>query len=139
MAARLPNQPTRKKQRLLPPLGVPSEIDTAQLENCFAGTDQPGHVIRAPEPKTYAQRVQALYGLTPEAYFVLRMVQGNKCAICGKLPISTGNRQRLHVDHDHVTGRVRGLLCPDCNRGLGSFHDNPGFLTQAAAYLRRGV
>lgn len=61
--------------------------------------------------------------------------QGGVCAICG-----TGNGQKmLHVDHDHGTGRVRGLLCHQCNRVLGLAHDNPELMRKAIEYLSHGV
>ena len=45
----------------------------------------------------------------------------------------------LHLDHCHDTGRVRGILCPSCNHGLGKVHDDPALLGAAARYLREGV
>ena len=56
------------------------------------------------------------------------------CAICGNVRSSDG--RALAVDHDHVTGEVRGLLCNFCNRGIGMFRDNPRLLGRAALYLR---
>ena len=63
-------------------------------------------------------RLMWRYGLAASAYDVMLAQQGGVCRIC-KLPCSTG--KRLAVDHDHVTGKVRGLLCRRCNRGLGHF------------------
>lgn len=60
--------------------------------------------------------------------------QGHMCAICG-LP-SEESKRRLHVDHCHATGRMRGRLCSECNLGLGKFKDDPHILEIAAAYLR---
>jgi hypothetical protein len=61
--------------------------------------------------------------------------QGNKCAICGSL--SPGKKETsFHVDHDHETGKVRGLLCELCNVGLGYFK-TPKELRAAAAYLEQ--
>lgn len=51
------------------------------------------------------------------------------CNICGR---TTG---RFCIDHDHKTGKVRGLLCDDCNIGIGRFYENPDYLANAAAYL----
>lgn len=75
------------------------------------------------------------YGITKVEYnAMLSVVPG--CAICGRLPGATNGGRRLAVDHDHDTGRVRGLLCESCNNGLGRFKDNPQLLTAAAEYLK---
>lgn len=67
--------------------------------------------------------------------------QNYKCAICGEEVFLFGdlkNRNKVaHVDHDHETGEVRGLLCDKCNRGLGFFRDNPEYLLKAASYLKK--
>ena len=81
------------------------------------------------------QDLKRKYGLTVKEYDLLSEKQKHQCAICGK-PAKKLQR-RLHVDHDHRTGAVRGLLCDDCNTGLGKFKDNPDFLIAAAEYLRR--
>jgi len=59
--------------------------------------------------------------------------QDGVCAICGEPP--GGRWKKLHVDHDHETGRVRALLCVSCNRALGWFRDNPEILRKAIVYL----
>lgn len=58
--------------------------------------------------------------------------QKGKCAICG-LPES--DKVRLHMDHCHGTGKVRGLLCNNCNTGIGFMQDSPEILRMAALYL----
>lgn len=68
-----------------------------------------------------------LYGLTWEQATELRA--RTHCEICG-------SEARLDIDHDHETGRVRGVLCRRCNLGLG-FLENDNFLTKAVAYLAR--
>lgn len=75
------------------------------------------------------------YGIELADFERLMEQQGGVCAICGALP-PTGYYKQLAVDHCHETGAVRGLLCSDCNRGLGIFRDNPGRLERAAEYLR---
>lgn len=61
--------------------------------------------------------------------------QGGVCAICGN-GASDAIRKNLAVDHCHGTGRVRGLLCGNCNTGLGSFKDDPVLLRRAIKYLK---
>ena len=76
------------------------------------------------------------YGISEADYNVLLIKQGNTCAICGGYNIvirKNGNVNGLAVDH--AEGRVRGLLCGMCNRGLGYFRDNPEFLSRAARYV----
>lgn len=79
------------------------------------------------------------YGLTVEQWQAMVTAQDNRCAICGNPPNpGTGPAtKRLHVDHDHVTGRNRDLLCNTCNYGIGQFKDDPALLRAAADYIDR--
>lgn len=72
-----------------------------------------------------------LYRLTPEAYAQIEAFQGGVCAACGK----PAERVRLAVDHEHSTGRVRGLLCWICNRALGFICDRQDVAEGLALYL----
>lgn len=73
------------------------------------------------------------YGITEVDYQTLLAKQNGGCAICG----SSGERRRLDVDHCHITDKIRGLLCNNCNRGLGHLKDDPALLRLAATYLER--
>lgn len=77
------------------------------------------------------------FGITGAEYDDIKREQGGVCAICEGQPRGGG---AFHVDHDHATGHVRGLLCTNCNTGLGQFHDDAELLVVARAYLmhRRG-
>ena len=79
----------------------------------------------------YKTRFQ-VYGITEEEYRFLVVQQDNKCGICGRPFIDTP-----HIDHNHETGEVRGLLCSKCNKGLGLFDDNPDYLEKASLWSRR--
>ena len=70
--------------------------------------------------------------MTPAGYYDMLVAQGGVCAIC-RLTCQSG--KRLCVDHDHATGKVRGLLCQKCNTVLGKMSDSPELLRRAAAYL----
>jgi hypothetical protein len=76
------------------------------------------------------------YGITLEAYQEMEDKQGHLCAICRQPPEKLNGRQKsLNVDHDHVSGKVRGLLCTRCNTGIGLFLDSPALLSAAIGYL----
>lgn len=75
------------------------------------------------------------YGIEPAALDAM-LTAG--CAICGANP-EVDKTAVLHVDHDHRTGRVRGVLCAGCNLGLGHFCDDPRLLAKAGAYLLRAA
>ena len=75
------------------------------------------------------------YNITIEDYNILVKQQNNKCAICEDT-FSATRGHRPHVDHCHVTGKVRGLLCPHCNMALGNFFDNEDILMNAITYLK---
>lgn len=78
------------------------------------------------------------YKMTTTQYEILLKAQKYVCAICKNGPTGKGNNNKsLHVDHDHATGRTRGLLCSNCNRGLGMFYDNISSLLSAAKYLKK--
>jgi hypothetical protein len=90
-------------------------------------------------PHNRKTRLRLRYGLTPEGYDELFTRQGGVCAICGEPQEPTTRHgvtsTALSVDHDHATGKVRGLLCNRHNRGLGFFDDDPDLLLKAVAYL----
>jgi hypothetical protein len=72
-------------------------------------------------------------GCSLQEYERLKERQRGVCAICGRPPVG---KQRLSVDHCHVTGQVRGLLCDPCNTALGLLGDDPERLLAAARYLK---
>lgn len=81
-----------------------------------------------------------MYGITPEVFQEMYDSQDGKCAICDSaIAWETDNRNSLHVDHDHSTGWVRGLLCGRCNLAIGQFEDDPDLLTKAIEYLIAGA
>lgn len=69
------------------------------------------------------------YNIEPEVYYKMRNEQNNCCAICGQMP------KLLRLDHDHITGNIRQLLCMNCNTGLGHFRDSLELLDKAKSYL----
>lgn len=77
------------------------------------------------------------YGIDLLDFQLLADMQRQKCAICGGVGSKHPNKQRLHVDHCHVTKKIRGLLCHSCNVALGLFKDDAVVLRKAAAYLER--
>ncbi len=80
------------------------------------------------------KRPKHLYGISPEQHKQIIKEQNNKCAICY-------NQLNEHpsTDHDHSTGKVRGVLCRECNIGLGMFKDSRLTLASAISYLSKSI
>ena len=82
--------------------------------------------------RTIKRRIEQ-FGLDENKYNEMLTKQNGKCAICGDPP--TGIKKSLCVDHDHKTGKIRSLLCDNCNNGLGRFRDSIKNLNKAIKYL----
>lgn len=99
-----------------------------------------GHRAASTNPESRRNaRLKHRYGITAAEYDALHDSQGGCCAICGK-HAEAGNspshwKNKLAVDHCHDTGKVRGLLCNDCNAGIGHL-GNESVALSAARYLR---
>lgn len=87
---------------------------------------------REPDRHAHYQRKHR-YGLTRQQFDEFVDAHGGLCAICGDVPL------KPHIDHDHKTGELRGLLCGPCNQGLGMFKDSTERLAKAIAYLQTGA
>lgn len=77
--------------------------------------------------------LKSKYNLSIEEYHNILQSQDNKCAICG-CDISNRNNNS-HIDHNHKNGKVRGILCGNCNMGIGHLKDNVLILKNAIKYL----
>lgn len=77
------------------------------------------------------KKLQWRYGITLSEFLAMHEKQGNVCKIC----LGIRGVRKLVVDHQHETGKVRGLLCENCNRGIGLFDDNIEILKSAIKYL----
>lgn len=86
--------------------------------------------------KGRVRRLMKKYGLTEADYIQMLEDQDSKCAICGATDNRYANQERwFAVDHDHITGEVRGLLCQTCNRMIGLAGDSVSTLQAAVEYL----
>lgn len=111
-------------------------------KECFAEKRRERAALPQDPKVTRKYKLKEAYGLTQGDYDAMYQRQNGRCAVCGaaKEPWEPGwgvkGRARfLVVDHDHVTGRVRGLLCVHCNCGIGQFRENPAIMRAAMAYL----
>jgi hypothetical protein len=88
----------------------------------------------------WRKHIKKKYGLSAKVYEEMFLAQQCVCAICGKPETHLYRNKQigyLAVDHDHATGKIRQLLCFNCNTGLGRFYDDPGLLVKAAEYVRK--
>jgi hypothetical protein len=104
------------------------------LENWHKNrTQRDGLVSRCKDcrkAESRADHLRRTFGITVEEHDRLLAEQGGKCAICG-------DDNPTHTDHDHVSGKVRGLLCGRCNLGIGLFLEDAVRMEAAMAYLER--
>ncbi len=96
------------------PTGTRARV-TFQCKDCSRRRGREWHLVQT-------------YGITPDDVDALLDGQSGLCGICRTAPA-------VHVDHDHATGKVRGMLCFRCNAALGQFDDKPENLVRAARYL----
>lgn len=85
----------------------------------------------------HARYIKKAYGMTVKERDALLASQNSACAIC-QTPLE-GRGHLTHTDHDHNTGLIRGILCTNCNRGLGHFQDSASLLRKAAEYLEKSM
>lgn len=93
---------------------------------------------RANNPITYKLAItnatlKSKYGISLAEYNTMLENQNYKCLVCGDSPIY----QRLHVDHNHTTGKIRGLLCQPCNVSIGKMKESPELLRKLADYVEK--
>lgn len=86
------------------------------------------------EPTYFRNKNYKTYGITLDDYNAMFSAQGGKCAICNG---TNPSGKSLAIDHCHETGKVRALLCINCNIGIGNFKDNTETMLKAIEYLKK--
>ena len=110
---------------------------TQRRPRCIPCSNADTRAYQQTEENREARRnltLQKVYGITLEEYNLLLDYQGGGCAICGK-KATKALKRNMYVDHDHDTGEVRGILCTQCNSGIGLLGDSTERLDKAKEYL----
>ena len=104
-----------------------------------------GYYYKTKKHKVAVAR-ERIHGITPKDYDTMLKEQNNKCKICSiKFNNNYNQESKIdyehskHLDHCHITNKVRGILCPFCNLGLGHFKDSPERITTAINYLKESL
>jgi len=107
-----------------------------KIENDSVSKRKNAQYYKKPEYRRKARewRLKNIYGIDQSIYDTLFDQQNGVCAIC-KRSMKSDNSEYLVVDHDHLSGKIRGLLCDKCNRALGAFKEDPVALQNAIVYL----
>lgn len=123
------------KSRHCGPCRAQREVEAREARRLASAAYRRRHPdrVRVQNRRTHARPryLQRQYGVTTQQFDAMTAEQGGRCAICQR------TQDPLHVDHDHGTGRVRGLLCGACNRGIGIFGEDASRLEAALDYLSR--
>ncbi len=134
-----PEGHTLRRLRKAEPLG-PGNWFWKEVIESSSGADR-ARKQRAYDPRAAKNTdLKKKYGITLDQFESMAEAQAHKCAICCKEETSEdklGIPRRLAVDHCHSTGKVRALLCTNCNKSLGGFKDDPALLRRAAEYIER--
>ena len=101
---------------------------TAYCKPCHDTVARANRLLRHGSTRNF--HLMRRYGITAEQFDAMAAAQGGLCLLCRVRPPK-------HVDHDHLTGKVRGLLCSGCTQGLGNFKDDAARLRAAADYVEQ--
>ncbi len=134
----LPEEKECARCRVVKPL---HEFDKNRSTRALLG--RRGSCKACVRPSERRRQLKAKYNMTPEDWVALYEKQGGRCAVCRRegdmLQLLTSRKvpsdRRLCVDHEHASGKVRGLLCVPCNAGIGNARENPEILDQMKSYL----
>jgi Recombination endonuclease VII len=89
--------------------------------------------------EAFRDKLQSRYGLTEQSYHAMVAAQNYRCKICyepfTQWKFIEGSSRDAYIDHDHDTGKVRGVLCHQCNDAIADFKDNPNHVANAHSYL----
>lgn len=142
------NARTHAKRKAKDPEKVKAQAVARSKKHYYNNLDKCREISRKSAAKAHADPIKKLRiqarkragycGLTPEDLELLFQSQGCKCAICDTTaPQGIGGANGWNVDHCHKSGKVRFILCPPCNRGLGAFKDSPASMRRAADLIEQ--
>lgn len=115
---------------------APRTSSSAYCRGCWNAYQSTYRRRRYAEEAEYREKIKLAarlrrYGISPEHYTQMLEDQDGACAICQRTP----TERELGVDHCHKTGRIRGLLCADCNGAIGMLQEDPAIMRRAIRYL----
>jgi hypothetical protein len=126
-----------KEKKILTDFGKNWKHTDGYHNTCKKCTNEFMRKDRIRRPDAYRNSdYKKMYGITLDQYKEMVDKQNGVCAICGCT--ETRKLKYLHIDHNHSTGKVRGLLCVNCNIGIGNFKENINFMKSAIKYLEGG-
>ena len=88
------------------------------------------------QEKIRNRHLKRIYGITVDQYTEMLYNQNGRCKICGRIKNTDKRKAFMHVDHCHKTGKVRGVLCGQCNSMLGNANDDVSILYKAIEYIK---